>query len=44
MERDGRTDIAGGLVEEALSLDLRKAPSDLRFALEQRMQTRRDNR
>jgi HEAT repeat protein len=44
MERDGRTDIAGGLVEEALSIDLRKAPSDLRFALEQRMQARRDKR
>lgn len=44
MERDGRADIAGGLIDEALSLDLRKAPSDLRFALEQRQQARRDRR
>jgi tetratricopeptide (TPR) repeat protein len=38
MEREGRDDIARGLLEEALSIDLRKAPSDLRFALEQRLQ------
>lgn len=36
MEMDGRMDIAFGLLEEALSLDLRKAPSGLRFALSQR--------
>jgi HEAT repeat protein len=38
MARAGREDIARGLLEEALSIDLRKAPSDLRFALEQRLQ------
>ena len=37
MVRDGREDIARGLLEEALSIDLRKAPSDLRFAIEQRL-------
>jgi tetratricopeptide (TPR) repeat protein len=37
MQREGREDIARGLLEEALSLDLRKAPSDLRLALEQRL-------
>jgi tetratricopeptide (TPR) repeat protein len=37
MQREGRVDIARGLLEEALSLDLRRAPSDLRFALEQRL-------
>jgi HEAT repeat protein len=37
MQREGREDIARGLLEEALSIDLRKAPSDLRFALEQRL-------
>lgn len=36
MERDGRTDIARGLVGEVLSLDLRRAPSALRFELERR--------
>lgn len=35
VEMDGRHDIAFGLLEEALSLDLRKAPSGLRFALSQ---------
>jgi tetratricopeptide (TPR) repeat protein len=34
--RDGREDIAFGLLEEALALDLRKAPSGLRFALSDR--------
>jgi tetratricopeptide (TPR) repeat protein len=34
---DGRADIARGLLEEALSLDLRKAPSELRFALTERL-------
>ena len=38
MTKDGREDIARGLLEEALSIDLRKAPSDLRFAIEQRLQ------
>jgi tetratricopeptide (TPR) repeat protein len=37
VQRDGRADIARGLLEEALTLDLRMAPSDLRFALEQRL-------
>ena len=34
---DGRADIARGLLEEALALDLRKAPSELRFALTERL-------
>jgi HEAT repeat protein len=38
MARDGRADIARGLLEEALSFDLRRAPSDVRFAIEQRRQ------
>jgi tetratricopeptide (TPR) repeat protein len=33
----GRADIARGLLEEALALDLRKAPSELRFALSERL-------
>jgi hypothetical protein len=37
VQRDGRDDIARGLLEEALTLDLRMAPSDLRFAIEQRL-------
>jgi HEAT repeat protein len=37
VEQEGRDDIARGLLEEALGLDLRKAPSDLRFAIEQRL-------
>jgi hypothetical protein len=41
VQRDGRDDIARGLLEEALTLDLRMAPSDLRFALEQRLHTLR---
>lgn len=36
VEGDGRDDIAYGLLEEVLALDLRKAPSGLRFALAQR--------
>jgi tetratricopeptide (TPR) repeat protein len=36
VERSGRTDIAYGLLEEVLSLDLRKAPSGVRVALIQR--------
>jgi len=39
MDRDGRDDIARGLLEEALSLDLRQAPSGLRFALSERLGT-----
>jgi tetratricopeptide (TPR) repeat protein len=39
MEREHRDDIARGLLEEALSIDLRRAPVDLRFALEQRLRT-----
>jgi tetratricopeptide (TPR) repeat protein len=38
MARDGRDEIARGLLEEALAFDLRRAPSALRFALEQRQQ------
>jgi tetratricopeptide (TPR) repeat protein len=38
MARDGREEIARGLLEEALAFDLRKAPGPLRFALEQRQQ------
>ncbi|MCA9536869.1 MAG: hypothetical protein KC593_24470 [Myxococcales bacterium] len=34
LERGGRHDIARGLVAEALSLDLRRAPSELRFELQ----------
>ena len=34
VERDGRHDIARGLVAEALSLDLRRAPSEVRFELQ----------
>jgi tetratricopeptide (TPR) repeat protein len=34
---DGRADVARGLLEEALALDLRKAPSELRFALSERL-------
>ncbi|MCA9575114.1 MAG: hypothetical protein R3B40_30655 [Polyangiales bacterium] len=33
VERDGRHEIARGLVIEALSLDLRRAPSEVRFEL-----------
>ncbi|MDD9941474.1 MAG: HEAT repeat domain-containing protein [Myxococcales bacterium] len=36
VEQDGREDVAFGLLEEALALDLRKAPSGLRFALSER--------
>jgi HEAT repeat protein len=34
VERDGRLDIARGLLGEALAFDLRRAPSTLRFELE----------
>lgn len=36
LEGEGRADVAFGLLEEALSLDLRRAPSGLRFALGER--------
>jgi tetratricopeptide (TPR) repeat protein len=38
VERDGRGDIAYGLLQEVLALDLRKAPSGLRFALSERLE------
>ena len=44
VERDGRLDIAFGLLEEVLALDLRKAPSGLRFALNQRHEALRTRR
>jgi hypothetical protein len=33
----GRADVARGLLEEALALDLRRAPSNLRYALSHRL-------
>lgn len=36
VERDGRVDIARGLLDEVLSIDLRRAGSALRFELERR--------
>jgi len=36
VERDGRGDIARGLLEEALSMDLRRAPSALAFEVRRR--------
>ena len=36
VEREGRLDIACGLLDEVLAVDLRKAPSGLRFAIGQR--------
>ena len=36
VERDGRAEIARGLLEEVLTLDLRRAPSALRFELTRR--------
>jgi HEAT repeat protein len=44
VERSGRADIAYGLLEEVLSLDLRKAPSGLRVALVQRHEQLRAKR
>jgi len=35
--RDGRGDIARGLLEEALRLDLRRAPGSLRFEMQRRL-------
>jgi hypothetical protein len=37
LQREGRDDIARVLLEEGLSADLRKVPTDLRLALEQRL-------
>lgn len=39
VEREGRVDIARGLVDEALSYDLRRAGADVRLALSERRQT-----
>jgi len=36
VEREGRLDIACGLLDEVLAVDLRRAPSGLRFAIYQR--------
>ncbi len=36
VEKTGRVDIARGLIEEVLSLDLRRVPSELRFELSRR--------
>lgn len=41
MERDGRKDIARGLVGEVLALDLRRAPGALRFELVRRQEALR---
>jgi hypothetical protein len=41
LEREGREDIARGLLEEVLSLDLRRAPSGLRYALRERLEALR---
>lgn len=38
VERGGRVDIARGLIEEVLALDLRRAPSELRFELTRRQE------
>ncbi len=37
VQAEGRSDVARGLLEEALVADLRKAPSGLRFALTERL-------
>lgn len=42
MEREGRTEIARGLLEEVLAYDLRKAPSGLRVAIHQRYEALRE--
>ncbi|HET8933756.1 MAG TPA: HEAT repeat domain-containing protein [Polyangiales bacterium] len=39
VEREGRVDIARGLVDEALSYDLRRAGAEVRMALSERRQT-----
>ena len=41
VEKSGRVDIARGLVEEALSLDLRRVPGELRFELSRRQEQMR---
>jgi tetratricopeptide (TPR) repeat protein len=41
LEREDRVAIARSLIEEVLTLDLRRAPSSLRFALEQRREVLR---
>jgi hypothetical protein len=38
VEKSGRVDIARGLIEEVLSLDLRRVPSELRFELSRRQE------
>ncbi|HJL14145.1 MAG TPA: hypothetical protein RMH99_00745 [Sandaracinaceae bacterium LLY-WYZ-13_1] len=38
VEKNGRVDIARGLIEEVLSLDLRRVPSELRFELTRRQE------
>lgn len=38
VEQGGRVDIARGLIEEVLSLDLRRVPSELRFELNRRQE------
>jgi HEAT repeat protein len=40
-EKAGRSEVARGLLEEVLALDLRRAPSGLRFELERRLGTLR---
>ena len=39
VEREGRVDIARGLVDEALSYDLRRAGAEVRMALSERRKT-----
>jgi HEAT repeat protein len=39
VEREGRTDIARGLIDEALSYDLRRAGAEVRMALSERRET-----
>ena len=38
MERAGRVDVARGLFDEVLELDLRRVPSNVRFELRRRRQ------
>lgn len=38
VEKTGRTDIARGLIEEVLSLDLRRVSNDMRFELSRRLE------
>jgi hypothetical protein len=39
VEREGGIDIARGLIDEALSYDLRRASAEVRMALSERRQT-----